>query len=74
MAAKWVQEIKARNASNPLHDSKEPGMIVLCEQCGGKKGKRVAIYAMVNYGTTFSHCYKCGYNPVHPNRRSLNGM
>jgi hypothetical protein len=62
MATKWVEKIKAKLAANPLYDN-IPGVGVTCLAClGGTKpkgAKKVPLYAVTNYGNTFSVCCKC---------------
>lgn len=59
---KWLQDLKARLAENPLRYTGDVHKPVMCVKCGAK-GRRVPLYAVTNYGNEFNHCYVCGYKP-----------
>ena len=54
---KDVAKTKAKLAANPLYWDRPD--TCLCKACGGK-GKKVPLYAVMNYGAEFNHCSKCG--------------
>lgn len=58
MAAKWVTVLKGKLAACPLRF--QPDGTVKCDTCAHGEGKKVPLYRVTNYGTTYSVCCQCG--------------